>query len=335
MKYTTAVVALAALLAAASVFQLNKVNSLSQTTVELTAFAQYVKEHGKQYNTPEEYMYRFEIFKERYAEVRDHSQKNGLTYEIELNKFSDLTKEEFLVKHTGLRINPNAVRNPVYLEETGLNADSVDWVAAGAVNPIKDQARCGSCWAFSAVASTEAAWQIAGNPLTSLSEQELVDCSVSYGNHGCNGGLMDYAFRFIKAKGLELESIYTYTAKNGRCHLDKSKTVAHISGYTDVPRDNGQQLRLAAQKTVVSVAIDAYGIMQYKSGVFNGSCGTQLNHGVAVVGYGTDAEGGDFWTVRNSWGAGYGEQGYVRMTRSDARGAGICGILMQPSYALA
>jgi KDEL-tailed cysteine endopeptidase len=141
---------------------------------------------------------------------------------------------------------------------------------------------------------------------------------------------MDYAFNYIKDNGIQAESAYPYTAVQGSCQ-GTGTPVTSVTGYTDVPHNDGQQLTNAVTNTVVSVAIDAYGIMSYHSGIFNGTCGTALNHGVAAVGYGVD-NGTMYWLVRNSWGTAWGEQGYFRAIRTTGTGPGICGIHMAASY---
>jgi len=176
--------------------------------------------------------------------------------------------------------------------------------------------------------------QSTGN-LQNFAEQQLVDCSTLYGNHGCNGGLMDNAFKYIMSKGLTLTANYPYKAVNGKCDTQAvSKKVAHISSYKDVSANDSSALQAAASQRVVSVAIQANAIMSYTGGVFdNDACGTQLNHGVSVVGYGNDsASGKNFWIVRNSWGATWGEQGYIRMVIKPGKSQGECGINMDPSY---
>lgn len=327
MRHMKIFTIITAILAAISIYKIHSMDDVKKITPDLVKFAKYVKEHNKRYSSPKEYLYRFGIFQQRLREVETQNAQNDALYTTAINKFSDLTKEEFLTKYTGLRLS-QAPKNVEYINTLSQTA-GIDWRTKGAVNPIKNQGQCGSCWAFSAIAATEAAYAIAGNTLTSFSEQQLVDCSTSQGNHGCNGGWMDYAFTYIQGKGIERESAYPYTARDGTCKFNAGQVVTKVSGLVDVPANNLQQLVNAVGKTVVSVAIDAYGIMQYSSGIFAGSCGTALNHGVAAVGYGTES-GKDFWIVRNSWGTSWGEQGYFRMVRED--GAGKCGINMAASY---
>jgi len=199
------------------------------------------------------------------------------------------------------------------------------------VPPVKAPGMCGSCWAFSTPGSVEGAWVIQGkNTLVSLSEQQLVDCSQAEGNEGCNGGLMDYGFQYIIDNGgICTEAAYAYTGTDGTCKKTCEKVVK-ISGYKDIPSGNETSL-LNAVGTVgpVSIAIEAdqSGFQFYSGGVFDGACGTSLDHGVLAVGYGTDS-GKDYWTVKNSWGASWGETGYIRMIRNKNQ----CGLTLAASY---
>jgi len=214
-------------------------------------------------------------------------------------------------------------------------ADAKDWVADGAVTPVKNQARCGSCWAFSTTGSVEGAFQIANNKLLSLSEEDLVQCDHN-GDQGCNGGLMDNAFEWIEKNGLALESDYPYTSGSGvtgSCDTAKEgKAAVTISSFRDVPKEDEDALKSAVAQGPVSIAIEAdkSAFQMYKGGVLDSAaCGTKLDHGVLIVGYGTDeASGKDYWKVKNSWGATGGEEGFIRLVR----GKNMCGVAMQASY---
>jgi len=221
--------------------------------------------------------------------------------------------------------------------------DSVDWVAKGAVTPVKNQAHCGSCWAFSTTGGLEGAIFVKHNVLESLSEEELVQCDKV--DHGCKGGAMDNGFSFIKKSGgLALESTYPYTSATGAgltgsCVTSKESPKAQftstVNGFTDVTQNSEPALKAAVALHPVSVAIEAdKQVFQfYKTGVLKASagCGTKLDHGVLAVGYGVES-GTKYWKVKNSWGPTWGDAGYIKLERTDASGSGTCGIAMDASY---
>jgi len=314
-----------------SAFQVGKTPIVKVNTPVKEAFTAWMKEYKMTFATPKEFNYRLAVFGQTLAKITEvNSQQND--YKLGLNKFSHMTYEEFKAKYTGLQVPADYTR--VLREESSMlqQSASVDWRTQGAVNPIKDQGQCGSCWAFSATAGMEGIWKISGNSLQNQAEQQLVDCSTSFGNNGCNGGWMDYAFKYIISVGGQMPtSAYPYTATQGKCKFAASQIVAKIKGYNDVPKGDCATLLKFATAQPTSVAIDAQAIMNYQSGIFNNRfCGTQLDHGVAVVGYGTSGSQ-NFWIVRNSWGTSWGEQGYIRMDRDVMPKTGICGICQAAS----
>ena len=221
---------------------------------------------------------------------------------------------------------------------------SVNWVESGGVTPVKDQGQCGSCWSFSTTGALEGAYFATYGSLPSFSEQQLVDCDTRRNggkDMGCNGGLMDSAFSWIeKNNGLCTEEDYPYTSgttkTSGTCqttctNVDNSEVIT----YTDVPPSSDSDMMNALVKQPVSIAIqaDQKDFQLYKSGVFTGSCGTNLDHGVLTVGYGT-LDGVDYYLVKNSWASTWGDDGYIMLGRGDEfnNGDGQCGMLMQASY---
>jgi C1A family cysteine protease len=289
-------------------------------------FSDYVTKYHKSY-TPVDYDLRYEIFKHNLALIEKHNSEN-LGWKLSPNEWTDLTWEEFKRDRIGFRTD-NSNKISIITEEryNGEIPSSVDWRTKHVVNPVKNQEQCGSCWAFSAISSIESAVAIKTGKLYSLSEQQLVDCSGAYGNMGCNGGLMDDAFQYAETNKLCLENDYPYTAQDGTCSTCSG--VVSLKGYVDVASNNETALQLAVLKQPVSVAVEAdqLGFQFYNSGVFDGDCGTNLDHGVVAVGYGTE-NGKDFWLVRNSWGSSWGDGGYIKL----ARGKNQCGIALQPSY---
>ncbi|TVU00734.1 hypothetical protein EJB05_53828, partial [Eragrostis curvula] len=296
-------------------------------------FEEWVAKYQKAYACFEEKVHRFEVFKDNLKYI-DENNKRVSSYWLGLNDFADLTLEEFKAGHLGLLpTSPRTCSGSFRYGQVTEVPKSVDWRERGAVTEVKNQGQCGSSWAFSTVAAVEGIDQIVTGNLTSLSEQELIDCSTVDGNDGCNGGMMDYAFKYIDgSSGLHTEEANPYLMKKGDCSRHKSScddyTVAvTISGCEVVPANNETALIMALAKQPVSVAINAFNrrFQFYRGGVFDGPCSTELDHGVAAVGYGAD-----YIIVKNSWGPHWGEKGYIRMKRGT--GEGLCGINKMASY---
>ncbi|XP_024185972.1 senescence-specific cysteine protease SAG39 [Rosa chinensis] len=304
-------------------------------------YKQWMDHYGRVYNEINEKKKRFQIFKENVAFVESSNNDASKPYKLSVNQFADLTNEEFIASRNRIKGHECSTKTTSFKYENVTVPATVDWRQKGAVTPIKDQGQCGSCWAFSAVATMEGITQLSTGKLISLSEQELVDCDVNGGDQGCEGGLIDNAFEFIDQNhGLSTEANYPYTGVDGTCNAQKEAShAASITGHEDVPANNESALLKAVANQPISVAIDASSsdFQFYSSGVFTGTCGTSglplmLNHGVTAVGYGVSDDRTKYWLVKNSWGAQWGEEGYIRMQRDVAEKEGLCGIAMAASY---
>jgi C1A family cysteine protease len=328
-----AVVGIAACIAVYALTQQPKTNSLYSNTLtgEDMEFLKYVAKYGKSYGTKEEFEFRADLFKKTLTALSQENSKNDNTFRVAANKFADWTPAEYrrMLAYKPLRGNVTpVVDTPVSIPT------SIDWRTEGAVNPVKDQGQCGSCWAFSAVGAMESRIKVKTGTLPSLSEQQLVDCAGGiYENQGCNGGDMGTAMDYAHDKGMESEAVYPYTAMDGNCNYDSSKVIARPVSRANVTPNNAVALKTAIAAGPVSVAIEAdtFVFQFYSGGILNSkACGTNLDHGVVAVGYGVDPSKGEYYIVRNSWGSSWGVKGYINIAVVD--GAGICGIQMEPVY---
>ena len=310
-------------------------------------FTSWQEKFNKVYASNEDMDARFQVFRSNLRAIIEHNAVIDQNFTLGVNQFSDLTPEEFKAFYvSGLKMGDVSVSAMVgsygcksYTSTASTAPASVDWRLKNAVTSVKDQGQCGSCWTFSSTGASEGAWAIAKGQLIDLSEQQLVDCAtgVSYGSHGCNGGQMEGADKYLIEHGQCSLASYPYTSgttmKEGTCKTCTS--VARFTSCSDVKPNDQISLKGAVAMQPVSVAIEAdtrY-FQSYSGGILDAStCGTSLDHGVLVVGYGVD-NGKKYWNVKNSWSATWGEKGYVRILRSDSTNdAGICGIAMDPSF---
>jgi len=305
-------------------------------------FERYLSDFGKTYEHLKEREARFEAFTANYLYIEEENAK-GLSYQLGVNEFTDMTPDEFALTHFGLKKPAGDLlwSGLPYLGQHQRSnitlAESVDWTTKGAVTTVKNQAQCGSCWAFSTTGALEGAWEIATGKLVSVSEQQLVDCSRKFGEQGCSGGMMDGGFQYAETTAMCSEASYPYEAKNGICRANATQCKVAIPkggvvGFKDVKEDDEEALMDAVSQQPVSVAIEAdeMAFQMYHSGVLTGKCGARLDHGVLAVGYGME-NGTKYWLVKNSWGPTWGVHGFVKVLRGK-KGPGECGIKMNPSY---
>jgi len=310
-------------------------------------FFNWLMEHKIEATSGDHFVKMIQNFANNDDIITQHNNQN-LPYTLGHNQFSHLSVEEYreYVK-LGLNKPENIVADEIHEAPADVStlASSIDWVAQGSVTPVKDQGQCGSCWSFSATGAIEGAYKNQKGTLPSLSELNFVDCdnrSNGGSDLGCNGGLMDSAFSWAKKNGgLCSEAAYPYTSgttkKSGTCNQTSCKKAEYAPiGYTDVAKKSDSAMMSALALGPVSIAIEAdqSAFQLYKSGVFTGACGTNLDHGVLAVGYGTEG-GKDFYLVKNSWGTSWGDKGYIKLGRGSSynSGAGQCGMLTgPPSY---
>lgn len=305
--------------------------SASLLEQRVTLFESFKATHDKTYSNQVEEATRFAIFSANLAEIEEHNllyDQGLVSYRKSINRFSDMTQEEFK-SYLTLHSKPTLKSEQTipYVKKGVEIAASVDWREQGYVTEVKDQGDCGSCWSFAVTGSTEGAYYRSSGNLVSLSEQQLIDCT-TYLNFGCDGGYLDETIPYIAENGLQSESSYPYTATDGTCRYDSSQVVTKVSTYHSIS-DEESLLEAVATQGPVAAAIDATYITFYDSGVYSSSqCSAdELNHGVLIVGYGTE-NGQDYWLIKNSWGSSWGDAGYFKLLR----GTNECGVAVDDVY---
>jgi C1A family cysteine protease len=292
---------------------------------------------NRNYNGEEEESHR-QTFEANKQMIEEQNAK-GESLKFGINQFTDLTQEQYRVA-AGLGWKPAPQEGTMAILSRKVHqgeelADEVNWTTKGAVTPIKDQGQCGSCWSFGTTGGIEGSWQIATGQLQSLSEQQLVDCS-KFPNMGCSGGNPSIAVSFETKHNVCSESSYPYTATKGSCKGDTSCVAAipsgGVTGYNSVGGllgANKADMQAAVQQQPVTIAIEAdqSSFQHYQSGILSSGCGTNLDHAVLAVGYGSE-NGSDYWLVKNSWGTSWGDAGYIKIG-SDSN---VCGVLNQAGY---
>ncbi|KAK3932360.1 Cathepsin L [Frankliniella fusca] len=277
--------------------------------------------HGKTYANAVEEAYRAKVFKENAIRIAKHNDQYAagkVTFKVGYNQYADMHTHEVTEKMNGFRMELKTPSLNVHKANASMKASTkVDWRSKGYVTPVKDQGSCGSCWSFSATGALEGQLFKKNGKLVPLSEQNLIDCSWKYGNQGCNGGLMDSAFKYDSRK----------------CKYTTANNAGANTGYTDVRATEEDLLDAVDKVGPISVAIDAsnWSFQMYSGGVYYESwCSSRsLDHGVLAVGYGTDYPNKAYWIVKNSWGPSWGEEGYIRMARNKGNN---CGIATMASY---
>ena len=307
----------------------------SEGNLHFSEFEKFVQKFEKKYEESE-FRNRLEIFTENFNKILQHNREaesGNRSYYLGIGPFADMTVNEY----SNSFLNPYFTRGAVGCDEFKYTSsmDSVptrmDWREHNAVTDVKDQGQCGSCWSFSTTGAVEGLVSIKQNDLTPLSEQQLVDCSRSYGNNGCYGGLMTSAFDYVMDnKGLCTETEYPYTAKGGTCQKCMADSDSFLTGCSEVSSgdENSVIQALSQQPLAVAIQADTFDFQHYKNGVFNSTaCYTgQLDHGVLLVAYDQDT-----MTIKNSWGTSWGDGGYITMARTDDQ-VGMCGVYLMASF---
>jgi len=307
------------------------VNAFGGKDLHMMSFKTWMSRFNKHY-TGAEMEKRFQIFKDNMAKIKilnENAKSKGKNTRYSINKFSDLTSEEFTELYKGFKKTTAPISVPIKSLPANIELPaSFDWRPKGAVTDVKDQGQCGSCWAFSATEGVESAWFLAGNTLPVLAPQQIVDCDTT--DQGCDGGDLPTAFAYVQQNGMESESDYPYQAQDGTCAYNSGEVVAKISGFqyaTQSLNETAMQVAMIANGPL-SICVDAESWQSYSNGIIESDCGTDLDHCVQIVGYASDDSNTPYWIIRNSWGTDWGISGYVYVERNQDE----CGVAMEATY---
>jgi len=307
-------------------------------------FTNWMKQHDKQYANRNEMALRYKYFGENMNRIKDLNAKYGNKTHFGLNKFADLSVSEFKKTHHNGKFVKKAEWPVATIKNVGTIPPTFDWRDKGAVTPVKDQGTCGCCFADSAAECIEGVNFLKTGKLVSLSVQNLVDCDrecMMYENEqscddGCDGGLMPNAFTYVITNGgIDSESSYPFEGYNDNCRYSNANKAATISNWTMIQSDENVMAQWLVANNPISIAVSAEEWQFYVGGVFYLPCTTDLDHGVLLVGYGTETtifgEQMPYWTIKNSWGADWGDSGYIYLER----GTDKCGVADFPCSAIA
>ncbi|XP_077488612.1 cathepsin L1-like [Amblyomma americanum] len=309
-------------------------------------WAEFKALHHKSYRSVEEEAFRRKIFLDNRYTIARHNERYGrglVSFKLRMNQYGDLLQHEFEeLMGGGIRLHPTFLgpqNTSTFLPPENLGPrmpPSVDW-RKQLVSPIKDQGKCGSCWAFSAAAAIEGQHARKTGNLVELSAQDLLDCcGERYENSGCEGGLMDNAFRCVRDRGaIDTAESYPYKEKRGVCHFRNDSVGATVTGTVTVEKGDERMVEVAVA-TVGPVSGAVYAKLLsfrfYGGGVYrDDECGLHaLTHAVLIVGYGVTDEGTKYWIVKNSWGRGWGEHGYMRLAKDAGNQCRIADLVSFP-----